>query len=139
MVDGLSPESLDRLVAAAIDARSRAYSPYSRFRVGAALLDDQGGVFLGCNVENVSFSLTLCAERTAAVSAVTAGSRRWRAIAVASDGGVTPCGACRQFLAEFAPDLRIIVVDTRTSELRHFPLAELLPHAFDRTSLERPT
>ena len=81
----------------------RAYAPYSHFQVGAALLSECGTIVTGCNVENCSYGLTICAERNAATSAVTQGLMRWKAIAIATVGGVAPCGACRQFLAEFAP------------------------------------
>jgi cytidine deaminase len=93
-------------------------------------------LFVGCNVENVSFSLTLCAERVAAAAAVAQGQRRWLAIAIVSPGGVTPCGACRQFLAEFGSDLRVICVDAVTAGRRQYSLSALLPHAFEVNALE---
>jgi cytidine deaminase len=134
-IDPADP-TIDRLVAASLAVRLAAHAPYSRFQVGAALLCDDSEVFTGCNVENVSFSLTLCAERVAAAAAVTAQHRIWRAIAIASPGGVTPCGACRQFLAEFGQDLLVLSVDAQTGERQNYLLSELLPHAFDRTALD---
>ena len=116
--------------------RDRAWAPYSRFTVGAALLDEEGRVFTGCNVENVSYGLTLCAERNAVAAAVAAGSRRFVAIAVA--GGregekcqiTAPCGACRQVFAEWNhPDLRILLAKESGWEERS--LRELLPEAFE--------
>ena len=90
------------LVEAALAARSLAYAPYSKFLVGAAVLTESGAIYAGCNVENASYGLTICAERVALCSAVAAGHRTLAAMAVATSGGGTPCGACRQFAAEFA-------------------------------------
>lgn len=122
---------LNQLTAAALAVRQQAYAPYSKFLVGAALLAENGQIFTGCNVENVSYGLTNCAERVALGSAVAAGQRKFTALAIASSGGVTPCGACRQVLAEFAPDLPIYLVDAEGS---HMPtllnLAQLLPGRF---------
>ena len=123
--------TIDALVRAALDVRLRAHAPYSNFQVGAALLSDDGEVFIGCNIENASFSLTLCAERVAAAAAVTAQQRRWRAIVIASKGGASPCGACRQVLSEFGHDLLVVTVDAQSEKRRIFQLSELLPHAFD--------
>jgi cytidine deaminase len=120
-----------RLVAAARTARKRAHAPYSRFPVGAALLTASGKIYPGCNVENASYGLTLCAERVAVTSAVAAGEQRFVALAVASAGAATPCGACRQVLAEFAPRLKVILSDTtRRQSCRTFYLNELLPYRF---------
>ena len=118
----------EKLVAIALDARQRAYAPYSSFAVGAALLDSDGRTFAGCNVENVSFGLTMCAERVAIGSALAAGSTRFQAIAVVSDSAepVVPCGACRQVLAEFSTDLRIVSATTN-GLITEFSLACLLP------------
>lgn len=99
------------LIDRAVAARDRAYSPYSRLTVGAALLARDGRVFTGCNVENASYGLTICAERAAVFAAVAAGAREFDAIAIASESGLTPCGACRQVLAEFAPTLPVTIVD----------------------------
>ncbi len=131
----LKQQDIDRLVHAAIDARDQAYAPHSHFYVGAAVLLVDGSVVVGCNVENASYSLTLCAERVAAATAVARGYRHWNAIAIASVGGVTPCGACRQFLAEFGSDLLIICIDVLDGSRKIKRLSQLLPDAFDGSSL----
>lgn len=120
----------DALVEAARAAQQRAYAPYSHFRVGAALEAADGTVYAGCNVENASYGLTICAERTALVSAVAAGARGFRRIVVVSDSDppASPCGACRQMLAEFGLDLRVLAVGP--SREQSWTLAELLPDAF---------
>jgi len=121
----------DPLVVAALEARRHAYAPYSKFLVGAALETASGRVFLGCNVENGSFGLTICAERTAAASAVAAGEREFKRIALALSGAGTPCGACRQFLAEFSPALPITIVDADAPDrIIETDLATLLPGCF---------
>lgn len=128
-------DRIDSLVDAALDVRRNAHAPYSHFLVGAALLSRTGETFVGCNVENASFSLTICAERVAAGTSVANGQTQWTAVAIASRGGVTPCGACRQFLAEFGNDLLVICVDADTRKITRYRLSALLPHAFDKTSL----
>ena len=111
-------------------AAAQAYAPYSTFAVGAALQAVSGAVHLGVNVENSSYGLTCCAERTAVFTAVTAGDRQFTTIAVYADAtSASPCGACRQVLSEFAPDLR--VVWQRRGELVVTPLGELLPEPFE--------
>lgn len=118
------------LIRAAIEVRKQAFAPYSQFAVGAALLDSEGGIHTGCNVENISYGLTLCAERGAVMSAVAAGRRSFVAIAIVADTAVplSPCGACRQFLAEFAPDLKIVSA-TLTGKEELLSLSVLLPRA----------
>ena len=119
------------LVEAALGQRERAYAPYSRFHVGAALLTADGRVFSGSNVENRTYGLTICAERSALVQAVSAGATDFVAIAVAAESSppATPCGQCRDSLAEFAPELPVLLVNT-TGERVEYSLAELLPHPF---------
>lgn len=131
----LTAEMLETLVQAALDVRARAHAPYSRYQVGAALWSANGEIYQGCNVENVSYSLTICAERVAASSALAAGQSVWRAIVIASRGGIAPCGACRQFLAEFG-DLRIIMVDTDGDYRWEERLSNLLPRSMERSVLE---
>jgi len=122
----------DELIQAALDAQRRAYCPYSGFPVGAALRTASGRVYPGVNVENASYGLTTCAERVAAGAAVAAGEREFTAIAVASRGGVSPCGACRQFLAEFNPKLLVLMVDSqRPDSVREVTLDRLLPDRFE--------
>ncbi len=126
----LSDRRIEQLALAAVDACGRAYAPYSRFEVGAAILLEDGQVIAGCNVENASYGLSLCAERSAAAAAVAAGHRKWRGVAIASVGGVPPCGACRQFLAEFGLDVPIILVNLIDGARKVCHLSDLLPSSF---------
>ena len=122
---------LASLVNAALTARQRAYAPYSNFLVGAAILTSEGEIIEGCNVENASYGLAICAERSAVSAAVVKGQRAWRAIAVASRGAVTPCGACRQVLHEFGSAIEVILVDADSGKVRaHWTTELLLPGAF---------
>jgi len=118
------------LIRTAIEARGSAHSPYSGFAVGAALLCEDGSVFTGCNVENLSFGLTMCAERVALGSAIAAGNRKFRCIAIAADTDevLSPCGACRQVLAEFNPSLTVFAANLN-GEMEEFSLEVLLPRA----------
>jgi cytidine deaminase len=121
------------LVRAAAKARLRAVAPYSRFKVGAALLTQSGKIITGANVESASYGLTCCAERVALFNALTAGQRHFAAVAVVAraPGGPMPCGACRQLLAEYAPDAAVWVADSRAlARIREFSVKELLPAAF---------
>ncbi len=128
----MMPSQRDELIRAALEAQQRAFCPYSDFPVGAALRTATGRIFQGVNVENASFGLTLCAERVAAAAAVAAGDREFIEIVVVSRGGVSPCGACRQFLAEFNPSLPIVMIDSLQPGLIHeASLAELLPGRFE--------
>ena len=121
------------LVRAAAKARRRAVAPYSKFKVGAALLTRSGEVITGANVESASYGLTCCAERVALFNALTAGKRDFVAVAVVAraPGGPMPCGACRQLLAEYAPHAKVWVADTRALQApKEFSVRELLPSAF---------
>ena len=122
-----------KLVAAAAQARKGSVSPYSKFKVGAALLMKSGKIVGGANVESASYGLTCCAERVALFKALTDGEKDFIGIAVVArcDGGPTPCGACRQLLAEYAADARVFVADSRMpGKIREFGVRELLPSAF---------
>lgn len=124
----------EALLALAREACKRSYSPYSRYAVGAALLCADGRIFQGCNIENASFGLTNCAERTALFKAVSEGAYEFTTIAIAAkDSAPWPCGACRQALNEFAPDIRVIV--TWDDHVEEAPLTALLPHGFGPKSL----
>ncbi len=121
--------TIDRLVEAARHARRCAYAPYSHFAVGAAVLTRSGKVVTGCNIENASFGLTVCAERVAIWKAVSEGETEFLAIAVATSIDGSPCGACRQVMAEFALDMPVIIADLQKVH-RIATVAELLPGAF---------
>ena len=121
----------EQLIATAVAACRQAYAPYSQFQVGAALLGNGGLIFTGVNVENASYGLTNCAERTAVFSAIAAGERVFDAMAIASTGGVAPCGACRQVLYEFAPHLIVLMIDVaQKNRVTEFSLKALLPDPF---------
>jgi cytidine deaminase len=127
----LAAEQREALIQTALQARQAAYAPYSKYHVGAALLAASGEIFAGGNVENGSLGLTICAERVAAGTAVTAGQRQFQAMALATAGGVTPCGACRQFLAEFCDELPILLVDIdQGNAVRQVQLSDLLPERY---------
>jgi cytidine deaminase len=122
-----------KLIGAALKAREHSVSPYSKFKVGAALLTQSGEVIGGANVESASYGLTCCAERIALFKALTEGLKGFIAIAVVArcDGGAMPCGACRQLLAEYAPDAKVLIADSRApGSIKEFTVRELLPGAF---------
>ncbi len=122
-----------KLVRAAANARAGAVAPYSQFQVGAALLTASGKIIGGANVESASYGLTCCAERVALFKALTAGEKNFAAVAVVArwDGGPMPCGACRQLLAEYAPDAEVFIADSdHLKTIKQFTVRELLPHAF---------
>lgn len=130
----------DRIPALRDRARAvmqRAYAPYSRFRVGAALLSVDGSIDVGCNVENASYPAGTCAERAALAAAVSSGRQRFTAVVIATEAATPtpPCGICRQALAEFGLDLTVVSFGADGAEAR-WPLADLLPHAFTPSSLE---
>ncbi len=122
-----------KLVAAAAKAREGSVAPYSKFKVGAALLSKSGKIVGGANVESASYGLTCCAERVALFNALTSGTRNFVAVAVVAriDNGPMPCGACRQLLAEYAPDAKVFVADSKDlKKISLFTVKELLPSAF---------
>ncbi|HBX22846.1 MAG TPA: cytidine deaminase [Desulfotomaculum sp.] len=122
----------EELVQHALKAREKAYAPYSHFKVGAAILTDDGEVFTGCNVENASYGLTVCAERVALFKAVSLDKRNFSAIAIfaGTDDYCSPCGACRQVLAEFGGSTKVYMAN-RKGEYREMTVAQLLPAAFN--------
>ncbi|MEX0601692.1 MAG: cytidine deaminase [Bacteroidota bacterium] len=126
------------LVGHAREARKRAYAPFSKFRVGAALLASNGRVYMGCNVESASYSLTVCAERTAIFKAISEGERNFTAIAVVSDDPdfTPPCGACRQVLMDLAGNIDIVMAN-RKGRMKNVKLKDLLPLAFGSRNLTR--
>ncbi|HMO50216.1 MAG TPA: cytidine deaminase [Kiritimatiellia bacterium] len=127
-------EMAEKMIEAAIEVAARAYAPYSKFHVGAALLTHDGEIIVGCNVENASYGLTICAERNAIFAAVARNIRTFRAVAIVADGEVMPfpCGACRQVLSEFCgPATPVYVASiSKPGEIKALTMGELLPHAF---------
>jgi cytidine deaminase len=127
----METSKIQELIAAARKVRENAYAPYSGFGVGAALLAGDGQIYTGCNVENISYGLTICAERAAIANAVAAGQRVFKAIAIiaGTEDCCSPCGACRQVLVEFGPDIEVYLVNLR-GEYIMYTAAELLPNSF---------
>lgn len=123
---------MNNLIEAAIAARENAHAPFSKFRVGAALQDENGRIFTGCNVENATYGLTVCAERVAVLKAVSEGARNFVAVAVAADTDTLtpPCGACRQILWEFCGDVKLTLVNLK-GKSETFRLKDLFPRPFD--------
>ncbi|KAB5593892.1 Cytidine deaminase [Ceratobasidium theobromae] len=143
----LTPQEREKLIAAAVEAKSKAYNPYSNFRVGAALFSTDGQIIRGANIENASYGGTICAERTALVKAVSEGVKSFLAIAVTSDVDdvISPCGICRQFIREFCSLSTpvILVKSSYTPEngnntVKVLKLEELLPYSFGPEHLEMP-
>ncbi len=122
----------EKLVELAYKASEYSYSPYSHFKVGAALITEDGSVFTGCNVENSSYGATICAERTCALKAVSEGHRKFKMIAVVSGSNeyTYPCGICRQFLSEFMDGDGVILVHDKNKGIKEYTLSEMLPEAF---------
>lgn len=125
------------LIKAAIEAAKNSYSPYSKFRVGAALLSEDGKVYLGCNIENSAYSPSNCAERTAFFKAISEGTTKFKAIAIVGGKNgdfanfCTPCGVCRQVMSEFCDEDFIIILGNKNLEFEKYTLGNLLPHSFD--------
>ncbi len=133
----ITDEDIATLVNTAIEASHNAYAPYSNYRVGAALRARDGTIYGGCNVENASFSATVCAERTALVKAVSEGRQAFDMIVVTTPNGGFPCGTCRQVLYEFSPEMRVVIANDEGHVLYDMRLADLLPHGFGPDKLER--
>ena len=135
-MSNLSDEECHALVDLAIEARRRAYAPYSNYSVGAALRTRNGRLFTGCNVENAAYPTCMCAERVAVYKAVSEGERDFEVIAVATSDGGSPCGGCRQVLAEFGLDTLVLIADTQGRLVQKTTVAELLPGAFTPEKLQ---
>lgn len=129
---------VQELIGKAVKAKENAYVPYSHFRVGAALLTESGRVYTGCNIENVSYGATNCAERTAVFKAVSEGEREFQAIVITGDNGdyLPPCGICRQVLLEFGKDSMEVILANSTEDYKVTTLGELLPGAFSSKNLK---
>jgi cytidine deaminase len=127
----------DKLSEKAIEAKKLAFSPYSNFRVGAALLTEDDKLYLGCNIETSSYSLTICAERTALFKAISEGERKFKAIAIAGDAKdfISPCGACRQVMSDLCGDIEVIMLNSK-GEKRIEKMSTLLPYAFSDKDLK---
>lgn len=124
-----------QLIQRALEAREKAYVPYSKYPVGAALLCQSGKIYTGANIENAAFPVTVCAERVAIFKAVSEGDMELQAMAVVTKNGGTPCGSCRQVMAEFNPDLIVYVVDEKSDIKQETTLKEILPSYFGPASL----
>ena len=131
----LTDEKQQDLIKKANEVRLRAYAPYSNYQVGAALLTTSGDIFTGANVENAAYGVTMCAERSAVFSAVSAGERDFVAIAVATHNGGSPCGSCRQVLSEFGLEIDVLQVDDQGKLIQQNTLRNLLPGAFQSKDL----
>lgn len=126
----LKDEIRDELIQRAARAQSQAYAPYSEYSVGAAVLTESGEIFDGINIENAVYPLTICAERVAIFNAVSQGHRSFQAIAVVTKNGGTPCGSCRQVMAEFGLDTIVFIADTSGKLIDTLTVDQLLPHSF---------
>lgn len=133
----LTDDMRDKLVRQALAARQRAYAPYSRYPVGAALLTATGNIYEGVNIENAAYPVTICAERVAVFKAVSEGEREFIAVAVATANGGTPCGSCRQVLAEFGLDTAVFMADKDGQIVQETTVRQLLPGAFTPDDLVR--
>lgn len=129
-------ENYKKLIKEAEKARKRAYTPYSKFKVGAAILTSDGKIFTGCNIENASFGLTVCAERVAILKAISEGSTEFESIAIIgnTDQPCSPCGACRQVVSEFGENIKLIMSNLK-GDIKIKKIGELLPEAFSKNDL----
>jgi cytidine deaminase len=126
----LTPELREKLIETAVQARRWAYAPYSKYNVGAALLTASGKIYEGVNIENAAYPVTICAERVAVFKAVSEGERDFKAIVVATENGGSPCGSCRQVLAEFGVETAVLLVDATGQLMQETSVSKLLPGAF---------
>ena len=133
----LNHEEQEKLIQVALKARKWAYAPYSNYPVGAALLTDSGRIYDGVNVENAAYPTTICAERVAVFKAVSEGERKFDAIAIVTDNGGSPCGSCRQVLAEFGLETVILLADKKGELITKTTLEEMLPQAFTPKSFDK--
>lgn len=132
----LTPEQKKDLIKTARHVREWAYAPYSKYKVGAAVLTESGKVYEGVNIENAAYPVTICAERAAIFAAVTNGDKKIKAVAVVTENGGTPCGSCRQVMAEFGRDMLVIVADEQENIVVEKSLSDLLPGAFTPDDLK---
>ncbi|NJD59056.1 MAG: cytidine deaminase [Anaerolineales bacterium] len=137
MANKLTDEVRSHLIGLATDAREQAYTPYSNYKVGAALLTSSGRYYTGCNIENAAYPDSICAERVAVFKAVSDGQSELLAIAVVTSNGGTPCGSCRQVLAEFGLETMVIIADITGQVRQEAKLKDLLPGAFTPVDLKR--
>ena len=131
----LTDEVRQKLIRSALEARQRAYAPYSNYSVGAALLAKSGRIYQGVNIENAAYPTTICAERVAIFNAVSEGERQFDAIAVVTQNGGTPCGSCRQVMAEFGLDTIVLIADAEGRIVNETDVSDLLPAAFTPENL----
>jgi cytidine deaminase len=133
----LTEQEKQALIDLANEARRRAYAPYSHYAVGAALRTKNGHLYTGVNIENAAYPTTICAERVAVFKAISEGEREFDVIAVVTDNGGSPCGSCRQVLAEFGLDTLVLIADGRGRLIKQTSVKELLPEAFTPSDLSR--
>lgn len=131
----LTDETREKMIRAALEVRDRAYAPYSNYPVGAALLTVNGHIYTGVNVENAAYPTSICAERAAVFKAISEGEQQFSAIAIVTANGGSPCGACRQVLAEFGLDTIVLIVDQAGKIIRELTVGDLLPDSFGPTDL----
>lgn len=133
----INTETQEKLIQKAVEAMREAYAPYSEYAVGAAVLTDTGEIYDGINIENAVYPLTICAERVAIFKAVSEGERSFKAIAVATRNGGSPCGSCRQVMAEFGLDTIVLIADADGTLVNTATVAELLPLAFSEADIKK--
>lgn len=133
----INTETQEKLIQKAVEAMQGAYAPYSEYAVGAAVLTDTGEIYDGINIENAVYPLTICAERVAIFKAVSEGKKSFKAIAVATRNGGSPCGSCRQVMAEFGLDTIVLIADADGKLVNTFTVAELLPQAFSEADIKK--